>query len=101
MRSDEHVTYGLLENIKDGYLVSSKYKSKALKIKTPNTVIVFSNNYPIVDSLSKDRWVVYEITCSGNLFKRANQEIPDLKFLKNCVNRSYSYGQGSTYTKEG
>ena len=61
LRSDLEVTYGLLENIKDGYLVSSKYRSKPLKIQTPNIVIVFSNSFPNMSQLSDDRWRIYEI----------------------------------------
>ena len=65
LRSDLEVTYGLLENIKDGYLVSSKYRSKPLKIQTPNTVIVFSNSPPLMYKLSADRWRVYKIENDG------------------------------------
>ena len=61
LRSDAEVTYGLLENIKDGYLVSVKYKTKEVKIKIPNVVMVFSNDYPDEKQLSKDRWEVYTI----------------------------------------
>ena len=61
LRSDDEVAYGLLENIKDGYLVSSKYRSKSLKIQTPNTVIVFSNSFPQQSQLSVDRWKIFEI----------------------------------------
>ena len=66
LRSDTEITYGLLENIKDGYLVSAKYRSKSLKIKTPNTVIVFSNSLPSKSQLSADRWKVFEI-CGNEL----------------------------------
>ena len=58
LRSDTDVSYGLLENIKDGYL---KYRSKPLKLKTPNTVIVFSNSPPSTNQLSSDRWQIFEI----------------------------------------
>ena len=61
LRSDLDVSYGLLENIKDGYLISAKYRTKSVKIKTPNTIIVFSNKNPDVDQLSKDRWKIYYI----------------------------------------
>ena len=61
LRSDLDVAYGLLENLKDGYLISSKYRSKPLKIKTPNTVLVFSNSLPNKSQLSGDRWKIYEI----------------------------------------
>ena len=61
LRSDYVVSYGVLENIKDGYLISSKYKSTVLKIKTPNVIIVFSNDFPDQNKLSSDRWKIYEI----------------------------------------
>ena len=67
LRSGSVVAYDLLENLKDGNLISSKYKSKVLKIKTPNTVIVFSNSHPNMDQLSADRWKIYEIV--GNDLK--------------------------------
>ena len=62
LRSDCDVAYGILENIKDGFLISSKYKSKFVKIQTPNTVIVFSNSLPDCAQLSKDRWKIYKIS---------------------------------------
>ena len=62
LRSDSDVAYGLLENIKDGFLISAKYRSKFLKIKTPNTVIVFSNSSPDISQLSRDRWRVHKIS---------------------------------------
>ena len=43
-RSDPVVFYGLFENLKGGYLVSVKYRSASFKVRTPNTVVVFSNS---------------------------------------------------------
>ena len=74
LRSDTDVAYGILENIKDGYLVSVKYRSKPLKIKTPNTVIVFSNSLPSTSQLSADRWKIFEIHENGLHFKHLNGE---------------------------
>ena len=34
---------------------------KELKFKTPNTVVVFSNEKPDVSELSKDRWKIFRI----------------------------------------
>ena len=69
-RSDARAAYRILENVKDGDLISSKYKSKLVKVQTPNTVIVFSNYWPDCDKLSKDRWKLYEI--SNDDLKRRN-----------------------------
>ena len=57
--------YGVLEHIKDGCATSSKYNSNVLNFKTPNTVIVFSNNSPHTSHLSADRWRVYAIKEDG------------------------------------
>ena len=57
--------YAVLEHIKDGCAVSSKYDSSIITFKTPNVVIVFSNNRPDTTSLSNDRWRVYSITKDG------------------------------------
>ena len=57
--------YNLLEMIKDGRGVSSKYNTNIVQFRTPNVVIVFSNAYPNVKQLSEDRWDVYNITVKG------------------------------------
>ncbi len=53
--------YTLLEDIKDGRSLSSKYDSKQLTFKTPNIVIVFSNRQPVKASMSADRWMLFNI----------------------------------------
>ena len=45
------VNYELLEKIKNGRTVAAKFDSKELKFKTPNTVVVFSNEKPDVTEL--------------------------------------------------
>ena len=62
---DRDPSYNLLEMIKDGRAVSSKYLTKALQFKVPNVVMVFSNVYPDTKQLSRDRWDVYNITEIG------------------------------------
>ena len=57
--------YNLLEMVKDGRAVSSKYLTQALQFKVPNVVMVFSNVYPDTKQLSRDRWNVYNITEKG------------------------------------
>ena len=58
-RAEKDFDYGILENLKDGYVVSTKYRSAELKIKVPNVVVVFSNSYPITSRLSSDRWRIF------------------------------------------
>ena len=59
--TDDGVNYELLEKIKNGRIVASKWDSKELKFNTPNTVVVFSNEKPDVTELSKDRWKIFRI----------------------------------------
>ena len=59
--SDVSQNYSILENIKDGCAISTKYNSEIIKFKTPNTVVVFTNNKPDTSRLSSDRWRVYSI----------------------------------------
>ena len=55
------VPYTLLEEIKDGQAISSKYDSKILRFKTPNIVVVFSNEDCTERMMSKDRWKIFNI----------------------------------------
>ena len=57
--------YDVLEKIKDGRSISSKYSSEIIQFKTPNVVIVFSNADPDMTQLSKDRWKVFYINKDG------------------------------------
>jgi hypothetical protein len=51
----------LLEHLKNGRTLAAKFDSKELKFHTPNTIVVFSNEMPDVDQLSKDRWKIFQI----------------------------------------
>ena len=53
------INYEMLEGIKDGELFSSKYDSQRIKVKTPNIVMVFSNDEPNTSRLAKDRWKLF------------------------------------------
>ena len=59
------VNYEVLEKIKDGRILASKYDSKELKFKTPNIVVVFSNDKPDVKQLASDRWKIFSIINEG------------------------------------
>ena len=50
-----------MENIKDGDATASKYDNDNIDFKTPNTVVIFSNQLPNVKKLSQDRWIIFEI----------------------------------------
>ena len=54
-------SFELLEHVKNGRTLAGKFDSKELKFHTPNIIIVFSNEMPDVDQLSKDRWKIFQI----------------------------------------
>ena len=57
----DDIPYHMLEEIKDGKAVSTKYESSILDLNTPNIVVVFSNERPEERKMSRDRWSVYNI----------------------------------------
>ena len=57
--------YRILEDIKDGQATASKFDNDNIRFKTPNTVFVFSNQYPKTQRLSKDRWRIYHANQDG------------------------------------
>ena len=63
------VNYEVLEDLKDGDAFAAKYNSQQLKIRTPNVVMVFSNEGPDTNQLAIDRWKLLYIT-DDNLEER-------------------------------
>ena len=57
--------YRILEDIKDGQATASKYDNDNIRFKTPNTVLIFSNQYPQTQKLSRDRWKIYNANQNG------------------------------------
>ena len=71
--------YRILEDIKDGQATTSKYDNDNIRFKTPNTLMVFSNHYPDLKKLSKDRWVLLHPNKDGlknvlDLYKKNSKE---------------------------
>ena len=69
-RSQDDVSYIVLEQIKDGCASSTKYCSRMLNFRIPNIVIVFSNRRPDRGKLSEDRWLELFITSKGELKRK-------------------------------
>lgn len=57
----EFLNYATLEKLKDGFWVNGKYEGKRVHREDPANVIVFANQMPDVDKLSRDRWEIYRI----------------------------------------
>ena len=54
--------YHILDDMKDGAATTSKYDNQRIKFLTQNYVMVFSNSFPNMKHLSKDRWQIFETT---------------------------------------
>jgi len=55
----KYFPYVLLEDVKDGE--STKADGSRLKFNTPNILLVFSNEKPDEEKMSRDRWSIYFI----------------------------------------
>lgn len=71
--------YRILEDLKDGQATTSKYDNDNIRFKTPNTVMVFSNHYPDLKKLSKDRWILLHPNKDGlkdvlDLYKKNSEK---------------------------
>lgn len=58
--SGEAFPYAVLESMKNGYFLSTKYEPRRVKFNPPH-VIVFSNEQPDKSKLSADRWDIHNI----------------------------------------
>lgn len=56
-----NISYNAIESIKNGLCFAPKYESSMLVFDCPH-VIVMSNSEPDYDKLSKDRWIVEDIS---------------------------------------
>jgi len=55
--SANYISYGALEEIKDGHICSGKYESCSIIFNRPH-IIIFSNELPATERLSADKWVI-------------------------------------------
>lgn len=59
-KSKQESFYAAIESIKDGHIWDNRYSYKEKWIDSP-VIWLFTNNYPNMDLLSKDRWRMYKI----------------------------------------
>ena len=71
-----HINYDVLEKIKDGIIVSTKYEGRMKLFKSP-TICCFSNFHPHVEKLSEDRWEIFEVD-GGRLCQRSYSQFEGL-----------------------
>ena len=70
----DEVNYEVLKKIKDGRILASKFDSKELKFKSPNVVVVFSNDKPDIKQLALDRWLIFSII-NGELVDNTKESL--------------------------
>ena len=77
----------LVEDLKNGYLVSTKYEVRKKIFESP-TIIIFSNVLPKNDLLSTDRWYVVEILDTGDLYRHEHYSLLNTRkyFLEVTLN---------------
>lgn len=56
----DYYPWNFMENLKNGWFTSTKYKGGMKTFKTPK-IIVFMNQHPPMDKLSHDRFEIYKI----------------------------------------
>nr|UOF82260.1 rep protein [Cressdnaviricota sp.] len=69
----DHINYGVIEDIKNGRIFSGKYQS-CTKLYARPKVIVFANFLPDMEKMSADRWNIKEVS-NGKLVAAAIPEI--------------------------
>lgn len=57
----DYISYTAIEEIKNGIFCSNKYESGMCVMKYCH-VIIFANEKPQLDEMSKDRWVIWDIS---------------------------------------
>lgn len=56
----DYLSYSGIEEIKNGCFASSKYECDMVIMNAPH-ILVFANDEPEYDKLSKDRWVIHDL----------------------------------------
>jgi len=88
-KKTDAVNYEVLEDLKDGDAFAAKYNSQQLKIRTPNVVMVFSNEKPNTNQLAMDRWKLLYITDDDleerQVIKNGDSTCTVQKKNKNCL----------------
>jgi len=59
-KGSEYISYQSIEQIKNGIFFSTKYEGGMVRFNRPH-VIVFANEPPLTEKMSKDRWVIKEL----------------------------------------
>ena len=69
----------LLENIKDGEAVATKYDTNKMRFRKPNIIIAFSNGYPDTGKLTSGRWLIFKVNSEMQL-----EDVTEAKLKRKC-----------------
>ncbi len=77
-----YVAWGVVEQVKSGLFFNNKYKSGMARFNSPH-VLIFANEAPPLEVLSKDRWYIFnidgedpDIDLTGYNVKRTPDRVP-------------------------
>jgi len=59
--NDAHINFDVIERMKNGYMVSTKYDSATLRLSDPPHFVMFSNAHFDYSKMSADRWDIREL----------------------------------------
>lgn len=73
--------YQLIEVLKGKNATSGKYDSKSLEFKRNPHIFVFSNERPVYDRMSMDRWIIYVPNYNGDSFDYSFEGVAGSKLM--------------------
>lgn len=83
---DRNSIYTCLESCKNGRITSTKYQGGTSRFDSNIQIWIFSNFYPNVHMMSKDRWKIYKINEKKELIHLTLAEAINLHQKENAVN---------------
>lgn len=89
--------YTGLESLKNGYAYDKRYSFRQMQIDRPN-IICFSNHFPEIGAMSKDRWCLHRIVIpNGNLAETDLIHIPTEQYILESEVNKMCLDQNKTY----
>lgn len=59
--NEDYINYGVIEQLKNGCIYSGKFEGGLCVFHNPH-IVIFANFYPDTSLMSKDRWIITEIS---------------------------------------
>ncbi len=71
----DHINYEIIEILKNGRFINTKYESRDFEFYVPR-IVCFANEPPDMTKLSEDRWRIYKIVNGKKLMREYPPPIP-------------------------